>query len=94
MIAGAGGGFDVYSGVPLFVALKNAGKSVHLANLTFTIMIGTDAEQFHDIGWKVTADTEGGTAYFPEKYLAEWLKDNLDVDQPIWTFETTGVKPL
>jgi len=35
LIAGAGGGFDVFSGLPLYFALTAAGKTVHLANLTF-----------------------------------------------------------
>ena len=36
LLAGCGGGFDVFSGLPLFFALEAAGKTVHLANLTFS----------------------------------------------------------
>ncbi|GAB3153567.1 hypothetical protein GCM10027290_46570 [Micromonospora sonneratiae] len=36
LIAGAGGGFDIYAGLPLAVALLDAGTRVHLANLSFT----------------------------------------------------------
>jgi hypothetical protein len=36
LIAGAGGGFDVFAGLPLYFALRAAGKQVHLANLSFT----------------------------------------------------------
>jgi hypothetical protein len=35
LIAGAGGGFDVYAGLPLAIALWDAGVDVHLANLSF-----------------------------------------------------------
>lgn len=35
LLAGAGGGFDIFSGVPLFLALKKQHKNVHLANLSF-----------------------------------------------------------
>jgi len=35
LIAGAGGGFDVYAGLPLALALVRLGKQVHLANLSF-----------------------------------------------------------
>src|SRR4051794_15578352 len=35
LIAGAGGGFDIYAGLPLAIALWSAGKDVHLANLSF-----------------------------------------------------------
>ena len=34
LIAGAGGGFDVYAGLPLALALWESGKQVHLANLS------------------------------------------------------------
>lgn len=33
LIAGAGGGFDVYAGLPLALALRAQGAEVHLANL-------------------------------------------------------------
>ncbi len=32
LVAGAGGGFDVYAGLPLALALKAQGKHVHLAS--------------------------------------------------------------
>jgi len=35
LIAGAGGGFDVYAGLPLAIALRDAGVEVYLANLSF-----------------------------------------------------------
>jgi hypothetical protein len=35
LIAGAGGGNDVYAGLPLYFTLQSTGKSVHLANYTF-----------------------------------------------------------
>src|SRR5690349_11958440 len=36
LIAGAGGGFDVYAGLPLALALWEKGVDVHLANLSFS----------------------------------------------------------
>jgi hypothetical protein len=50
LIAGCGGGFDVFGGLPLYFSLKEAGKTVYLANYTFS--------GFHDVckGKKVTAD--------------------------------------
>ena len=35
LIAGAGGGFDIYAGLPIALALRAAGKEVHRANLSF-----------------------------------------------------------
>ncbi|MFF0383782.1 hypothetical protein [Streptomyces sp. NPDC004286] len=40
LMAGAGGGFDVYAGLPLALALRSAGKEAHLANLSFADLYG------------------------------------------------------
>jgi hypothetical protein len=34
LVAGAGGGDDVYAGLPLYFALRRAGEQAFLANLT------------------------------------------------------------
>jgi hypothetical protein len=39
LVAGAGGGFDVYAGLPIAMALASRGKSVSLANLSFSDLI-------------------------------------------------------
>lgn len=36
ILAGCGGGFDIYCGIPFYFALKELGKEVYFANLTFT----------------------------------------------------------
>ena len=36
LIAGAGGGFDVFSGLPLCLLLLESGRKVYLANLSFS----------------------------------------------------------
>lgn len=92
LIAGAGGGFDIYSGLPLYHSLIKQGKSVHLANLSFTPLQACDAEQIQQVCWKVTAKTKG-TSYFPEKYLSEWFFLQGE-EVPVYSFETTGVKKL
>ena len=38
LIAGAGGGYDIFSGLPLYFGLQAAGKKVHLANLSFSFL--------------------------------------------------------
>ena len=45
LIAGMGGGFDVFAGLPLYVSLKAMGKTVHLANLSFTELGFCDGER-------------------------------------------------
>src|SRR5690349_17141972 len=44
LVAGAGGGFDVYAGLPIALALRAAGKEVHLANLSFSHLYGLDTD--------------------------------------------------
>lgn len=44
VVAGAGGGSDVYAGLPLALALRAAGKDVRLANLTFVGLGGLPLE--------------------------------------------------
>jgi hypothetical protein len=36
LLAGAGGGFDIFCGLPLYFGLQAAGKKVYLANLSFS----------------------------------------------------------
>ena len=45
LIAGAGGGFDIYSGLPLYFNLRAQGKRVHLANFSFTHLSQTTASR-------------------------------------------------
>jgi len=70
LIAGAGGGFDVFCGLPLFFWLKKAGKTVHLANLTFTDLGFCEGERPVPSVMRVLASTGGSREYFPEMHLA------------------------
>jgi len=45
LISGAGGGFDIYCGLPLYFALKAQGKKVVLSNLSFTWLANTSAKE-------------------------------------------------
>lgn len=92
LLAGAGGGFDIYSGLPLYFALRQMGKKVHLANLSFSFLAGSDAEQINDVTWKVNANSSG-VSYFPEKYLCEWLA-SVGEQVEIYSFAKAGVVPL
>ncbi|HEU5057261.1 MAG TPA: DUF1152 domain-containing protein [Kofleriaceae bacterium] len=93
IVAGAGGGFDVFAGLPLYLALRGAGKDVHLANLTFTYLGGTDARWLAPHVAEVTAETSGEDGYFPERRLAEWLRARGE-PAPVYAFEKVGVAPL
>src|SRR3569832_2126251 len=75
LIAGMGGGFDIFCGLPIYYDLKKRGQNVHLANFIFS-----DLENVHHgvrltptlIG--VSFDPKAIYPYFPEFYTAEWFK--------------------
>jgi len=94
LVAGAGGGFDVYGGLPLALALRDRGTEVFLANLTFSGLGGVplDAWLAPDVA-AITPDTGGWAEYFPERTLARWLHRN---GQPstVYAFEKVGAQPL
>jgi hypothetical protein len=93
LIAGAGGGFDIYAGLPLALALHARGKAVSFANLSFTRLGGTTAEMVAPHLYRVTPDSEGEDRYFPERSLARWLAGR-GLPSDVWGFEKVGVRPM
>jgi hypothetical protein len=94
LVAGAGGGFDVYAGLPLALALRSAGKEVHLANLSFSDLFGLDLDVWidHDVA-AIRPDTTARGDYFPERTLARWLALQ-GLPDTVYAFPRTGVRPL
>ncbi|MFH8380802.1 DUF1152 domain-containing protein [Kitasatospora sp. NPDC018058] len=94
LVAGAGGGFDVYAGLPIALALRAAGKEVHLANLSFTHLYGLPGEvwQEPDVA-RIGPDTPAPEGYFPERTLARWLRLH-GMPDTVWAFPTVGVRLL
>lgn len=92
LIAGAGGGFDVFSGLPIYFGLRDAGKAVFLANLSFSFLppIG---ERLSPAVLTVTNETPLLVPYFPERHLVNWFETQGET-VPIYAFERTGVRPL
>ncbi|GAA1809673.1 DUF1152 domain-containing protein [Luedemannella flava] len=92
LIAGAGGGFDVYAGLPLALALQDAGKQVHLANLSFSQLelIDTDSWATPNVA-AVTPDTTSPDWYFPERALARWLAAQ-GLPATVYAFPPLGVQ--
>src|SRR5438128_927930 len=99
LIAGAGGGFDILQGLPLYFTLRDAGYTVYLANYTFS--------PFELIGHYSKIETlipdrllgTSGTVsrslpYFPEGYLAHWFKEVYGEEITIWMFSKTGAAGL
>ena len=92
LIAGMGGGFDVFCGLPLYFGLKAQGKQVHLANLSFSFLPPLE-DRLSPTMLAVTADTPRFGDYFPEQFLCEWFRTQGE-EVTIYCFERTGVKPL
>jgi hypothetical protein len=95
LIAGTGGGFDIFCGLPIYFELRKHRKEVHLANFSQSsidklkgvlrvtpTLIGATASQQHTL------------TYFPEHYLSQWFKEQRNEDVTIWCFGRTGVRPL
>ncbi|MFH8773152.1 DUF1152 domain-containing protein [Streptomyces sp. NPDC017958] len=94
LVAGAGGGFDVYAGLPLAFALRSAGAEVHLANLSFSDLYGLSLDSWveEDVA-AVRPDTPLRGDYFPERALARWLGSQ-GMPDTVYAFPRTGVEPL
>ncbi|MGN9807137.1 DUF1152 domain-containing protein, partial [Micromonospora sp. L32] len=94
LIAGAGGGFDVYAGLPLAFALWRGGAQVHLASLSFSELelIDRDAWVAEHVA-AVQPDTTSPDWYFPERTLARWLATQ-GLPSTVYAFPPLGVQPL
>ncbi|MCY3411576.1 MAG: DUF1152 domain-containing protein [Candidatus Heimdallarchaeota archaeon] len=96
LIAGAGGGFDIYAGIPLFFSLTGMGKEVYLASYTLSNVEDKrwKLDQFDKHCSIITASSAiPKGVYCPEKYLADYLKtQGLEMD--IFTFHRVGPKLL
>lgn len=95
LIAGCGGGFDIYSGIPLMLALLEKGKNITLTNFSFTWLDDTTAKMVMPYCYKINAKDkdQSGRNYFPEKHLCTWLKrQGMDID--VYAFERNSVIPL
>lgn len=95
LIAGAGGGFDVFSGLPLYFTLREMGKDVHLANYSFTTLelIKMVAEPFTLAEGLVHAprgEIKYELIYYPEGYLVQWFKEVRGEDVTVWMMARTG----
>lgn len=95
LIAGMGGGFDVFCGLPIYFELQKHGINAHFANFSFS-----DIEQV-DFGTRLTKTLVGITPnpgrvfpYFPEFHLVNWFKEKREEEITIWCFHKTGALPL
>ncbi|MFF5225297.1 DUF1152 domain-containing protein [Dactylosporangium sp. NPDC000521] len=94
LLAGAGGGFDVYAGLPLALALWDRNVEVYLANLSFAPLTLVPDEGWLDPNVAaVTPDVARHVSYFPELALAHWLAER-GLPSTVYALRRTGVQPL
>jgi len=93
LVAGAGGGFDVYAGLPIYERLRSLGKRVFLANLSFVSLGTTSAQALTQALYVVEPTTTGQDLYFPERSLAQFLSRRGE-NVRIYAFEHLGVAPV
>ncbi|MGQ0604904.1 MAG: DUF1152 domain-containing protein, partial [Anaerolineales bacterium] len=95
LIAGMGGGYDVFCGLPIYFELKKRGISAHLANFSFSdIETAQYGIRLSKTLVGITAESDRIYPYFPEYYLARWFKEKRDEETVIWSFQKTGTAPL
>ena len=92
LVAGCGGGFDVFAGVPLGIYLAARGCQVTYANLSFSNLWACGGTRVDSTAWLVEPQSNE-LPYFPEKWLAEWLQRR-GMAAPIYAFAKSGVRPL
>lgn len=93
LIAGAGGGFDVYAGLPLYAALRRRGHEVFLGNLSFTHLASVQGRRLTPACVEVEPETPGPEGYFPERSLARFLARR-QLGTRVFAFEKRGVVPV
>lgn len=95
LVAGMGGGFDIFCGLPIYFELTKMGKQVNLANFSFSNIEDLESTvKLSDTLAEVTSEISEESPYFPEKYLSEWFKDKHNKRQSIWCFHKTGAIDL
>lgn len=93
LICGAGGGFDVFAGLPLYFYLEPRAEAVFLANLSFASLGPTTGRRRGPALTEVNADTAGSEEYFPERALCRWFRRE-GQEISIFCFSRTGVRTL
>lgn len=93
LLAGAGGGYDIFCGLPLFHALRAQGKTVHLANLSFSYLSSADGQWHPPHLLEVSPETLAHETYFPELHLVRWLRGQ-NIETSVFCFPNEGVAPL
>ncbi len=95
LIAGMGGGFDIFCGLPIYFELRRRDQEVHLANYSFSDVIYFEGgKRLTDTLVGLTAEVPGFALDFPELHLARWFQEACNEAVTIWSFHKTGTCTL
>lgn len=96
LVAGAGGGFDVFCALPVALQLRESGHEVHLGNYSFTNLEAVRAvDTTHPNLYGIASDsTLAKGDYFPELQLSRWWERTFAEKKPVWCYSRIGVRPL
>jgi hypothetical protein len=91
LIMGMGGGFDVFSGIPIYITLEKMGIKSHIASFTHAnwteIPTCTETIPMAPGCLGVTGNIARTSVNMPEMYLSNWFKEVKNQEVPIWTFK-------
>jgi hypothetical protein len=91
LLAGMGGGFDVFCAIPLYLSLKAQGVNVHLGSLSFApIEHVRGVEKLSENLFGVTAAYKTPLPYFPEGRLVRWFAEEQNEDVTVWCLRGIG----
>ena len=97
LLSGCGGGFDVYSTIPFYLALKEKKKVVHLSSFNFGNLEyqGIKISHLCPHCAIVTHETRSEPYFhFPESLLSKWFQMRHQIDVPIHTIYDVGTKQI
>jgi hypothetical protein len=89
LIAGAGGGFDVVAGLPLYEYLAAQGKQVWLASLSFSELPKAGGRKLGTYILEVDSHSGGDEDYFPERFLSQWFLEGGE-QVPVYSYKAAG----
>lgn len=95
LLVGGGGGYDLFSAIPLFVELNLQGRHVQLASMLPRAGIpGTERLQGAPGVFRIGPAAANPNLPCPEAWLARWMEDRLGKRARIWGVMPSGVQTL
>ncbi len=93
MLVGAGGGYDLYCGLPIYHYLRGQGQQVHLASLNFSRPSPDWGRELRPGLVEIQVPALVPPKIGAETCLAMWFASRGE-QVPIYCFEADGVQPL